>query len=822
VAALSPHLEVDGVRATVTAVVAWCLAEARSQRDPNSVRALRRRLDDRRAWPRLCDALDERGLLRDVTRDAAPAPRQAVLEAVDELTRPGENAIDYANLDVEHLGAVHETLLGISRRDTGSHYTPRGLTTEIVHGTLAPLLEAMGPEPSAAQIAELTVCDPAMGSGAFLLETCRQLSTHLAAAWSRESGARGDADPNALQRARSQVARSCLIGVDKDPEAVHLARVSLQLLALSEESPPHRESGSLFFGDALVGVTKEQLRAFSITGGPPQATSSELLDAALSGRAPAQLAEWLGDLLVSVWFAGRTKRERRERGGDALRRLQKWQKRGDARWPPKLAAPRDAVRSQIAPFHWQLSLSERKIDAVVGNPPFLGGKRISTVHGVAYANWLAKLHGTSKNADLSAHFFRRAAGLLEGRGTIGLIATNTIAQGDTRGAGLAWLLANGFEIYDATRSRPWPGRAKVSVSVVHLSQDLPVAKSRMLGGQLVSHIDSRLRARPEREAPAALADNRGSGFVGCFLRGNGFIATSALRDQWIRLNPKNAEIVRPYIGGEEVNSSPTQAFHRYVVDFADRELAEAQRYPELLEALRLRVKPSRDRLRDEGADLHHKRLWWRFANTRPELRSALRGRSRCLVTARVTKHLCFAFQPTGRVFSEQLLVFAFDDYARFAVLESRVHDVWARLLSSSFGEGLRYTPSEAFETFPFPNLETPQNARSLTAIGERLHQARAAFVIERKIGLTAMRNRVADPFCADTEAIALRHLYEDLDRSVLAAYGWPDIAVPPYSAPTSSIAQGDFEVYEDAVIARLFALNAERMAVPRKLARGQP
>lgn len=801
----------DAVRASVTAVVAWALADARARAGVGGLQALRRRLDAPRGWKLLCEALDERGLLPDASRAAPAAPRSAVVELVDALAERGGAPIDYAKLDVEHLGAVHESLLGASRRDTGSHYTPRELTREIVGRTLAPLLEAMGPKPSPDDVAGLTVCDPAMGSGAFLLEACRQLS----ARWDAAGGRAGrPPDPEHLHDVRRQVARTCLVGVDKDPEAVHWARVSLWLLVGIDErltSSP-AEDDPMFFGDALVGVTEEQLRAFSLEGGCAEPVVEQMLQAAGGGDHARALGEGLGDLLVSVWFEGQTKRERKERSQEILRRLHKWRDRGGTRWPTKLAAIRDTVRATIAPFHWALTLGDRTIDAVVGNPPFLGGKRISTVHGAGYANWLSRLHGTSKNADLSAHFFRRAASLLNGRGTIGLIATNTIAQGDTRGAGLASLLEQGFEIYDATRSRRWPGGAKVSVAIVHLSRGLPVPQHRRLGDRHVPCIDSRLRARPERAAPRSLVENRGRGFVGCFLRGDGFIVTSALRDQWLRRNPDIAEIVRPYIGGQEVNTSPTQAFHRYVVDFGDRELAEAERYPDLVDALRLRVKPGRDRLRDDGADSGHKRLWWRFANTRPELRRAIRGLDRCLVTARVTKHLCFAFQPTGRVFSEQLLVFAFDDYAHFAVLESRIHDAWARLLSSSFGDGLRYTPSEAFETFPFPDLSDPKKLQALAAIGERLHFARAAHLVERRMGLTMMRNRVEDPFCADPSAIGLRRLYEELDQTVLATYGWSDVAVPSYRAPTGPLERDDLEGYEDAVITRLFALNAARTA----------
>src|SRR5690606_25685408 len=110
------------------------------------------------------------------------------------------------------------------------------------------------------------------------------------------------------------------------------------------------------------------------------------------------------------------------------------------------------------------------VDAVVGNPPFMGGRQVSTALGDQYSAWLAVVHMGSRAADYSAHFFRRAAWLIAAHGTIGLIATNTIAQGDTRATGLKPLLANGHEIYEAVRSYKWPGEANVSVAVVHLAK----------------------------------------------------------------------------------------------------------------------------------------------------------------------------------------------------------------------------------------------------------------------------------------------------------------------------------------------------------------
>ena len=257
----------------------------------------------------------------------------------------------------------------------------------------------------------------------------------------------------------------------------------------------------------------------------------------------------------------------------------------------------------MAPFHWEIefpevferalpapgergsaSLSESAgFDAIVGNPPFLGGKRISTNLGDGYRDWLADMHaGSNSNADLVAHFFRRAFDLVRQRGAFGLIATNTIAQGDTRASGLCWICQHGGEIYAARRRVPWPGQAAVIVSVVHVGRAAPGAPwrgPRALDGSQVERITAFLFHRGGHDDPVRLAAQAGKSFVGMFLRGMGFTfddtdtrgAASPLTEmrRLIQRDPRNQEAIFPYIGGKEVNTSPTHAHHRYVINFRD-------------------------------------------------------------------------------------------------------------------------------------------------------------------------------------------------------------------------------------------------------------
>ena len=192
------------------------------------------------------------------------------------------------------------------------------------------------------------------------------------------------------------------------------------------------------------------------------------------------------------------------------------------------------------------------------------------------------------------------------------------------------------------------------------------------------------------------------------------------------------------------------------------------------------MKPERERANEATADgAHRKKYWWQHAQPRPELYAAIAPLKRCLVTARVSKHMVFSFQPRDRVFSEQLYVFPLECATAFGVLQSRIHESWARLLSSSLEDRLRYAASDCFETFPFPKPDPRTVIPELEAIGEKLYAARARFMVETNQGLTKTYNAIKDPACEDPRILALRALHEDMDRAVLAAYGWTDIAVPP-------------------------------------------
>ncbi|MCA9655662.1 MAG: hypothetical protein KC501_37475 [Myxococcales bacterium] len=761
---------------------------------------------------------------------AGPALRPE-LEAELAAMLDGLPVLARGSLEPDQLGEVYEWLLGLrpqlgpgglalrpgdARRRTGSHYTPRSMTDPIVRRTLEPLLAGLadGGPPSSQALLGLRVCDPAMGGGAFLLAACRRLAEAVVEAWEREGALAGitATHGSASRHARRLVARHCLYGVDRDPVAVAVARMSLWLEVGSPGEPSSFVDHRLRCGDALVGLSAAQLRGLSWE---PSAEAVELGPDPHDAPERARIA---GDVLVGAFFAHA--RAAARRAELALRRaeLAAWLGRAPV-GPPPIPIERwaHAARDRLRPFHWPVEFPELLSDprplAIVGNPPFMGKNAIRAAGGPSQLPWLLALHpGAHGNADLSAHFLRRAASLIASRGTIGFIATNTIAQGDTRASGLRALLRDGFVIYDATSLRPWPGEASVCVSVVHLAKGLPrPPRAPRLDDRAVVAIDSRLRPVAERPEPRRLHANLGIGFVGSYVLGMGFTLTPEQRDALVAEDPRHAERIKPYLGGAELNSSPTQGFMRYVIDLGDLSLEQARGWPRLLEIVEREVKPERDRNNREA----YRRYWWQFGEKRPALQEALRSCSRCLVTPRVSKHLVVAFQPVGRVFSEQLDVFVLDRHAHLALLQSRIHERWARRLSSSLEDRLRYSVSACFETLPLPD-----ELASLEAIGERLDGARAAVMVRRGIGLTKLYNGLRAPAGGDPELDGLRVLHEELDRAVLRAYGWSALEVPPYSEPTTAREAEAWRRFDDAVVERLHELNARRAAEEASL--GEP
>jgi hypothetical protein len=804
------------------------------------------------------------------TSSASAAAAEALLEVLEPLAPGGKKQLP------RHRAQAGRLVLqpGDERRRSGSHYTPRKLTQGIVQRTLEPILKCLGAEPTPEQILSLKVCDPAMGSGAFLVETCRHLAEALVAAWTRsgELSALTETWSDPLLHAHRLVAQRCLYGVDKNPAAVELAKLSLWLVTLSRELPFTFVDHALRHGDSLVGLSLEQISAFDWAPKAQLETMSRALNDALeqSLQYRAQILEladkedpfsqrdkqhlldyaqqatnqmrMIADICVGAFFAEgkdtarRTERERR------LHLVNRFL-HGESDLLPDLQDLADRIRAQHAPFHWMLEFPEvfyeerpdplaggeangaAFMEAFVGNPPFLGGPNISVHHGAAYVDWLKTTvsgdRGNRGQCDLSAFFLRRAATLLGEHGAFGFIATNTIAQGDTRSIGLQHLVGDGWAVIDVTSPRPWPGTAAVTVLRLVAARGTLLDHARLrFDGADVSALNSRLAAAPERSDAVPLLVNQGASFRGVMIYGNGFALSHDERDTLLQRDRRNALRIHPYLGGQEVNSSPTQAYERYVIDFGDAPLHEAEEWTDLIHVVRTMVKPERDKLPPKNSvNVDRRTRWWQFAGRSPEMLAAIRPLERCLVTSQVSKHLMFSFQPTDRVFSHKLFVFPLPAYTAFAVLQSRVHEPWTWLLSSTMKTDLNYSASDCFQTFPFPQTDPRAVIPTLEAAGRNLYQARADYMRDTDQGLTKTYNALKDPDNTDSPILHLRGLHESMDRAVLDSYGWTDLSVPPY-CPLTNEERQFLKAFQDEVIDRLYVLNTQRAREEAEVALG--
>lgn len=557
------------------------------------------------------------------------------------------------------------------RRGTGTHYTPRFLAEEMVQHTLEPLIvEGMAEgwpqdqwrKKTATELLDLRVADIAMGSGAFLVAVCRFLSAKVVEAWedaeaairSVEADARlactdtgalliaydpqkpdrkqvrtpqGDftvGDPKIeplpldpeerLAVARSMVVDRCLYGVDINPMATEMAKLSLWLITMRRDKPFHFLNHALKCGDSLVGVTLDELERFSLKRDDAQGGGLLLPWVQDSVKAVRQIRDGIrripgntllgvgerqalfekaevhevalrvaADLLLTEAFTKATNAaQRKELEAARQTRLALLQERPDREKASRLGS----ILGRPT-FHFDLEFAdvfaEGGFDAIVGNPPFVGGTKISGTVGVQYLDYLAeRIAGQRGNrCDLCAYFFLRAAQVTKHGGTLGLLATNSISQGDTREIGLDQLLTpfggrNPLaSAYRAVKSLKWPSKsANLECAKVWLRIG-PFYGSRVLENREVSHISSMLTDETGNPTPYRLLSSRGKSSLGSKIYGQGFILSKADAASALELHPQLASVLQGYLNGDDLNNELGQQASRWVINFYDWPLGRA-------------------------------------------------------------------------------------------------------------------------------------------------------------------------------------------------------------------------------------------------------
>ncbi|HEY2048592.1 MAG TPA: DNA methyltransferase [Caulobacteraceae bacterium] len=739
------------------------------------------------------------------------------------------------------------------RRRSGSHYTPRSLTAPIVEHALAPAFERLGENAMPEQILDLKVCDPAMGSGAFLVEACRAIADRLVKAWEIHKGTRPaiPLDEDEALHARRLVAQRCLYGVDKNPRAVELAKLSLWLATLARDHEFTFLDHALKCGDSLVGLDLDQITAVhwdhsqaptfvgrmvrqhlaeaeaeraKLRAHAEDATEAELRPMLRASEGKLEAARLVGDGVIAAFFSSDKPRARVQ---GLVQFQQDLLASGD--WDVRARALGKTLREgplPIPPFHWPVEFPEvfsrenAGFDAILGNPPFLSGSRTSQIFGSTYFQFLlTRFRGARHQCDIVAFFFRLAFELLRHGGSAGLIATNTLAQGDTRASSLEHMINEGATIYRVKKRLSWPGEAAVVVSPTHFIKGN--FNPKLFDGRPVERISAFLLPGEVDTTPTALGSNPYFS-KGSQIYGQGFV----IDDNDATANPiavlrffSEAEksFVFPVFGGIDLNQRSILSHEKWVINVSGIESeAELDHLSAISQLLRNTVKPERDLLPDNANNRPLKRRWWTYQAPRPELYKRLALKRRCIAHAEVSPHLAFRFVETGPVYIKTVIVIDSDADSTLAVLQSRAHELWARFFASSMKDDLRYTPSDCFRTFPFP--EDFLTDSRLEAAGEAYHAYRAAVMIERDEGLTRTYNRFHDQREIAADFARLRELHAAMDCGVLTAYGWDDLAAR--AAPEFHPREDDPDktrldwpqAFKDEVLARLLDLNRTRAA----------
>lgn len=742
-----------------------------------------------------------------------------------------------------HPKGAFIVVMGIDRRETGTHYTPKSLTEKIVEQSLTPLVydgPALGAPkatwtlkpPSA--LLDLKVCDPAMGSGAFLVQVCRFLSARLVEAWGiaesngsvvdiegRVQGPNADVEllPSAAEaradQARRLVAERCLYGLDLNSLAVELAKLSLWLVTLAKGRPFGFLDHNFRCGDGLLGIERiEQLTMLSMTpesdrqmrlfGRAVETAVREAVEirmrlrdvpirdirdveamAALDAQAKAKMriperlaAGFIGSVLTSNDKA--TLRSRL----DALAVEAERVVNGDmeALAAIGLQSAKDLSKDvlderPLRPFHWPLEFPEvfvrhnRGFDAFVGNPPFLGNRLWRGTHGPALLRVVqVVLEASPGKVDLCVAFHRRAAVLLRDCGTYGLLATSNIAEGSALPVGLERIASQG-QFFFTRKGLPWLGKASTVVAIVCFWKGAWAGR-RDCDGADCEKIGPRLQPEVADGWEPEVLDNALFAFAGVDnSKGLSFIVTES--HPWFdRLRSERNSLLRPYVTGDDITSSSLTCIERWALDIGDRSLDEiSQEWPVAHRFLIDVVKPTRTEEALKSYDGMVDR-WWQFCRHRADLMRKLRQQERCIAFAKAAKYAICVVAPTDWIYTNKVaLVEAIRPDTHAIYLSSMLQD-WVRNYSvRSLGrDNKTMTLSISEALSTFPLPDKPVATEAVDA-AEEFQNVLVGWSKRNSTGMTDAMNAVHSPRSSEDEIRRMRKLLESIDSCVATAYG---------------------------------------------------
>ncbi|MFO5494231.1 MAG: DNA methyltransferase, partial [Cuspidothrix sp.] len=297
-----------------------------------------------------------------------------------------------------------------------------------------------------------------------------------------------------------------------------------------------------------------------------------------------------------------------------------------------------------------------KADAIIGNPPFLGGKHIRINLNDEYVDKIFQHFPKVKDVDFCAYWFRLAHDKIDEKGRVGLVATNSISQGKSRIAALDYITQNGGYIHEAVSTQPWSGAAKVHVSIVNWCKDKP--QKYYLDDLVVSQINSSLKSSIDVSQAVRLQTNLNKCFQGVSPVGMGFIVTEQQVIDWIKADSKNAEVLKLFSMGANLAKNPHGKPERRIIDFNDMSIEDASDYKLPFEYIKKTVKPTRDINRRDVTRIN----WWKYGEKRPAMRKAISNLSFYFTVPRVSKWAIFIPAPLKWLPGDLNIVIAADDF----------------------------------------------------------------------------------------------------------------------------------------------------------------
>lgn len=402
-------------------------------------------------------------------------------------------------------------------------------------------------------------------------------------------------------------------------------------------------------------------------------------------------------------------------------------------------------------------------DAIVGNPPFLGGHRMRQELSHEYVERVFTKFSEIKNQqiDFASYWFRLAHDYLRESGRAGLVGTNSISQGKSRAAALDYIVQKDGYIHEAISSQPWSGEAKVHVSIVNWSRRKPL--NLYLDNHKVSSINSSLKSTISLSEAASLHANLNKSFRGVEPNGLGFIISQSMADEWIKVDLTNKNVIKPFSMGANLAKNPHGKPERWIIDFNTMSIEEAVEYELPFTHIKNQVRPEREKSRETTL----KEQWWKFRRINEPMRNAIQKLTHYFLVPRVSKWAVFIIAPLDWLPGEKSVVVASDDFYVLGILSSGIHRAWMNAQKSTLKADIAYTPTACFETFPFPQNPDSKLIEKIRATALELHDYRTEQMEKKQWGITTLYNKFFDE-----PSSQLHKLHAKLDQLVLQAYGF--------------------------------------------------